>query len=217
MNFLDAHRIVHQFCEAVGKGATGGFFPISSIPFEFDKDKIINAFEIFFAHMIVFKTRTQEEYNVYSFTLQRLDMFKTDIEIARMEQLYKLGSKKGLFSRLIYGDKIKTAKKEYGEIILAWTKNIESYKFDEVCECVNSLGNFIKDELKKIPRQKNADSDNDYIIEILAKKAYELANIEFKDEYFYFFQRFDSMRKLITLPQFKDYYKEYEEYIGSSK
>lgn len=64
MNFLDAHKIVHQIWDALGRGnlhKDDFFRPISFIPFEFDKNKVVSAFQIFIAHMILFQTRTPEQ------------------------------------------------------------------------------------------------------------------------------------------------------------
>lgn len=108
MNFLDAHKIVHEYDGALGKGHKNGFFATSSLPFEFDKDRIINAHKIFFAHMILYQTRTPEQFNIHMACLHNIEMFEPNEEIVKLEQLKKLADKK----RFIFkNNKVEIAKK----------------------------------------------------------------------------------------------------------
>lgn len=49
MNFLEAHKIVHDFASVVGKGCEykdDFFISTDRLPFEFDKDRIVSALQI---------------------------------------------------------------------------------------------------------------------------------------------------------------------------
>ena len=66
MNFIEAHMIVHDYGGALAKGTNRNaliFRPNSYL--KNTKDEIIDAYKIFYAHMIFFNTRTQEEYEQY--------------------------------------------------------------------------------------------------------------------------------------------------------
>ena len=217
MNFLDAHNIVHQIGGALGRGnlhKDDFFRPLSFMPFEYDKDKIVAAFQIFFAHMVLFQTRTPEQYEQYQAVYMSLNTFIPDEEILRIRKATQLAIKKGLLNKLFYGSKIKDAQKVYADAVSKWT-GAGYYRLDDISNHTASMQEFRKIVVADL--SKNKDIDTDYIIEVYAKKAYELAEIEYRDEYFYFFHPFDSMRKAIRLPQFNDYYVGYEEYINSNK
>ena len=80
MNLLDAHIIVHiKYAGALANHRPGKydllFRPYSDYGSDFDKRSIVDAFKLFYSHMILFNTRTNQEFEQYQFSLQYLDHF----------------------------------------------------------------------------------------------------------------------------------------------
>jgi len=221
MNFLDAHRIVHEFSEAVGKGVESaddwGFRPISYIPFEFDKDKIFKAFQIFFAHMILYKTRSQGEYEKYKTVFMAIKDFIPDEDLFNIRLASEIASKKGFINKLIYGEKINDANKIMETMLSNRVENLkpECSEFDDLMKYVAMVEYYYTSKIGDINNYSEDDLDN--VIEEYIIRVYKLANIEYKDDYFNFFQPFSVMRNVITFPEYKVYFEGYEDYINSNQ
>ncbi len=79
MNFINAHKIVHDYSGAIGRHRPKEallYYPISYL--SNSKDEIIDAYKLMFAHMIFFHTRTQDEYKQYYALLRSIDFFIDD-------------------------------------------------------------------------------------------------------------------------------------------
>ncbi len=63
MNFLDAHKIVHDYTNVVAALKTKpDEIAMRASLLKNTKDEIIDAFKLFYAHMFLFNTRTKDEF-----------------------------------------------------------------------------------------------------------------------------------------------------------
>lgn len=217
MNFLDAHKMVHDISGAFAKDVVhkDDFFrPLSLIPFDFDKDKIVTAFQIYFAHMVLYQTRTPEQYEQYQVMYMNLNMFLPDEEVIRIRKDTQWALRKGIFYNTFFKDKIAKAKDAYGDDISLWTDS-GHYRMDDISNHTAKMQEYRREIV--VPMTKNKEIDMDYIIELYVQKAYELAEVEYIDDYFYFFHPFDLMRKHLNVPNFRGYYVGYEDYIRTNQ
>ena len=77
-----------------------------------------------------------------------------------------------------------------------------------------------RQELLKDIQEKNDEEifdAYDRAIETYAKKTYEKANIEWEDDYFYYFQDFNTLRKALNNKKYEKYYLKYMDYIQSNR
>jgi len=229
MNFLDAHKIVHQFSEAVGTGIINkndlGFRPISLLPFEFDKNRIFEAHQLFFAHMVLYKTRTLEEYNRYKFVFMTIDKFIPDEELLKIRLASQIAEKKGFINKIIYGKKIDDATQIVKSVISKYGDSLPEIcsMIDDLMNYVNIMQDYCTKEIGNIyDYWSNPNDTYDNLAKKYVKEAYQLANIEYRSEYYHFFQPFAYLRGVLASSNeedksYKDYYNGYENYINSMK
>lgn len=223
MNFLDAHKIVHELAYIVGQGSEfkdDFFISTDKLSFRFDKDKIVSAFQIFIYHMIFFQTRTAEEYNKYYVLYQmNIDRFLPEAEIQKIRQYNRILNNKNPIYKAINKEKIRMATELYSKFMeknLSW---LNPYRIDDIFG--DNLGE-MKAYRQELLKTLNGKSDTelydayDYVIELYAIKTYEKAYIAWKDEYFYYFQDFETMRNALKKPEYNKYYQKYKEYILSN-
>lgn len=212
MNFLDAFKIVDGYEGALAKKSPykeDVFHPFSDLPYPYDKDLIISSFQIFFAHMILYQTRTPEQFDQYMITLKFISSFLPDEKIVHIRNIKKLVTSKSIF---ISKDKKEKAQKEYGDIVINhFTK---SYRYDDVVDYVNDMQAFKNDHV--LPNIKENEDINP-IIENYIRKAYERAKIEYLDEYRFFFRSFNTLRQNINDPKYAQIYLGYETLIENSQ
>ena len=106
MHFLEAHKIIHEFSGAVGRERNTMLIPYSWV--NHSDQELIDAFVIFFGHMVIWQTRTNEEYDKYRILLMQIynvvpdDMYdlindaKEVLEKADNSVLYKIINRKKL-------------------------------------------------------------------------------------------------------------------------
>ncbi|MGI6731451.1 MAG: hypothetical protein ACOX5F_06130 [Anaerovoracaceae bacterium] len=195
MNFLDAHKIVHDYSGAVGRGADKDalmFRPISYLPT--DKDKIIDAFKIFFAHMILFNTRTQEQYEQYYTCLSILKWFVKDEYYETVIEFVSNG-----------GDQLTEAMEYFSDIM-----EEPSYRLEEVEDYFDKM---IDDREELLQYYKDGDVTSQNLVYNYCLDAYKFANIDWNDGYEYYFMSFDVLRKMIDNEKYKSHFKMYCDYI----
>lgn len=225
MHFLDAHKIVHGFIDTVALGCEDKddfFISIDKLPFPYNKDLIVSAFQIFISHMMFFKTRTKEEFEQYNVVyMGNISRFLPYDEILKVRKYSKIIGNNNFIYKTFNKDKIKMAGELYGKVMEEKNDWDNPYRIDDIF--FTTVGEMKKYKAELYVAKLKDISDEEFheaydeVIDLYAKKAYELANIDYKDDYFYYFQDFDSLRRALTLEQYKDYYKGYEQYIMKSK
>ncbi|MBR0599020.1 hypothetical protein [Sinanaerobacter chloroacetimidivorans] len=195
MNFIDAHKIVHNYAGAMAKGADDNallFRPLSYIPFQ-NKDKVIDAHKIFYSHMIFYNTRTQEQYEQYNNILKFLKFFVPD-------DIYKSVIK------LVKKNKMKEASTFMSDYI-----DKPSYRLEEVEDYFSTMIDIKNQSLELY--DKNEIKTMEDLIYNYCIRAYQHANIEYKEEYFYYFFKFDVMKDYVDDVNYIKYYHKYRDYI----
>lgn len=224
MNFLDAHRMVHDFASVVGNGCEDEddyFLSIENLPFPFNKDRIVSAFQIFIYHTVFFHTRTKEQYEQYYVLYQaNIGRFLPRSEILKVRQYSKIIGNKNPIYKVFSKQKIKMAGELYGNFMKQNSHGFEPYRIDDIFSTnLGEMQDYRKELAEKI-RTANDEEIYDVqarAIELYAKKSYEKANIEWEDEYYYYFQKFESMRNALNKGLYEDYYLKYEDYIFSNQ
>jgi len=203
LNFLDAHKIVHGFADTVALGCKDKddfFISVDKLPFAYDKDMIVSAFQIFISHMIFFKTRTKEEFEQYSVLYKgNISRYLEYDEILKFRKYSKIIGNKNFIYKILNKDKIKMAGELYSKILEEKIDFEHPYRCDDIFYTLVGEMQDYKRELFEDSKTKTGEEfmdTYDYAIELYAKKTYQLANIEYNDEYFYFFH---DMMKHISL------------------
>jgi hypothetical protein len=224
MNFLDAHKIVHGFADAVAEGCEDKddfFISVDKLHFHYDKDLIVSAFQIFISHMILYKTRTKEEFEQYKVVyMSNISRFMPYNEILKFRKYSKIIGNKNFIYKILNKDKIRMAGELYAKVMKERIDWDNPYRIDDIFyTTVGEMQEYKIELFERLNTVSNEEFSNVYdeIIDLYARKAYELANIEYKDDYFYCFQDFDSLREALKLEQYKNYYKGYEDYIMTNK
>lgn len=136
MNFLEAHKIVHDFACVVGKGCEykdDFFIGTDKLPFEFDKDKIVSAFQIFIYHMIFFGTRSEEEYQAYYVLYQaNICRFLPHSGILKARQYNKILRNKNPIYKALNKEKISMAGELYSQFMNQNLYEVEPYRIDDI-------------------------------------------------------------------------------------
>ena len=142
MNYIEAHRIVNDYIDAVAQGVgeySMGFIRDGRL-LKDDYYRIRDAYYVFFGHMVLYNTKTQEEYEAYDACLRMLPHFAHSgryEEIQEIEKYLKTHKKNFL------------NKKKYEEIekrkMVLFNDYIEPYRYGEIYEQISS---FFNDALK---------------------------------------------------------------------
>lgn len=119
MNIIEAHRIVHDYVDVVAQGT--GEFSLAFRDCRLLKDdpwKIQDAYFVFYGHMILYNTRTQEEYEAYDMCLKMISYFVSGYrydEIVETEKYLKT-HKKNLLNKNKY-EKAEKERNDYLKIL----------------------------------------------------------------------------------------------------
>jgi hypothetical protein len=226
MNFLEAHKIVHQFADVVAEGTEDKddfFMATDRLPFPYDKDRIVLAFQIFVSHTIFFQTRTPEEFEKYKVLyMTNISRFLPRDQLLKLRKFSKIIGNKNPLYKLFNKDKIEMAGKLYGQMMgnSDWLNSNDTYRMDDIfCTIVRDMQEYRKslvEELKKVSDDKFY-SAYDHAVDLYAEKAYKIANIEYKPDYYFFYQDFKTLRELIKKDKYKGYFIGYEDYIRTGR
>ena len=120
MNIIEAHRIVHDYIDIIAKG-TGEFSLVFRCTrlLKDDPWRIRDAYFVFYGHMILYNTLTQEEYEAYDICLKMISYFVSGYqydEIIKTEKYLKT-HKKNFLNKNKYEQAEKT-RNEYLKIML---------------------------------------------------------------------------------------------------
>lgn len=222
MNFIEAHKIVHDYCDAIGKPTDKNallFRPISNCSFLFDKDQIIQAYKIFYSHMIFFGTRTQSEYTRYDMCLNELDHFVSDEIYNDVIRSVKISTDKSRWNKIKNRKTIPVAKIRMEKYLQQSTDNeglLNTYRKKEVEEYFVKMQNIRVEVLDECMRENPLEYKIKYLSEY-CKRAYIYAKEPFKEEYLRYYFSFDALRKLLFDEQYKPFLQKYYVYIMHSQ
>ncbi len=217
MNFIEAHEIVHKYAEAIGKGHDGALLcrPISTLTNT--PEEITIAHKIFLAHVIMFKTRTKEEFDKYITCYRFLPTFVDDDLYNKMIYLENITEKKTLYYKLFHKSNIINARKEIAEYnsILADKYLYSDLRKDIDDFVINAEEAFyaLYNKIKKNDRKMNSE-EYFYLLENYCEKVYELIGVEECSESdILLFQDFNTLRDWIKNGTYCKYLNQYHDYI----
>lgn len=228
MNFLDAHRIVHDYSKPFASGSQRPNamlrIPLSSLPVtvrgvekrDVWKDTVIQAHQIFFSHMVLWTTRTPDQMEQYLFLLSQINSFVDDEVVAEIEENFRLIQKeKSLYGRL-HKDKVQRAKKAFFDI----EPMPGSYRYDDVVNVINEMQTYKTSEF--LPRYEQSkgsgwDVSFDSLLADYCRTAYQVSHIPFKDEYVDYFWSFDILRRFVDDAKYAHLFRGYERYIRENQ
>lgn len=158
MNYSEANYIVHKFVDAVALGVPKGCTALRESVLPCSKDKIVDAYKVFMAHVVKHKTLSKEDFDRYLMLLKCLGAFVDDKEASMIDNFFRLSD----------SERIKIANNEpekYNYCFGYNLRRVRNARHDEVCQFVDDL--------------QELDVDDP----LWCEKVYNLANIEYKPEY----------------------------------
>lgn len=214
MNFLDAHKIVHDYGGSLSYPPDKDallFRPQSLL--KNSKDEIFDAFKIFLAHTIMFNTRTQEQLDTYISTLTCLNCFVADSKYWDAIKSKQTANPSGFHKLTINRNQQEEARQRYSNYLKESVNLLNSYRSDEMDDFIVNVINEadrVREKLKakKLEKAELLDTFNDYCCFV-----YKHANIDIQENDVYYFRPFYYLRELIHDEDFSDLFKPYEEYL----
>lgn len=221
MNFIEAHKIVHDYGSALAKGTDKNaliFRPNSHL--NNTKDEIIDAYKIFYAHMVLFNTRTQKEYEQYEACRKFLNHFVDDALYNLVIENERFLSKNSLFQNANEIEEAKQLQKQYMDAI---SDSISKgyYRNDEMKKFFNDAQEIalkFKAGISKLDLNDEKDFGqytND--INSYAFLIYAIANIDLHANDLDFFFPFPLLQRFCKVPQYKDVFGKYSNYIVNNR
>ena len=224
MHFLEAHKIIHEFAGAVGRERNTMLIPYSWV--QHTDQELIDAFVIFFGHMVIWQTRTNEEYEKYHMIIWQIYNIVPDeiyeltndagdiVKKADQSFIYKFANRK----------KVELAQKakltEFRLVQEGQKANDERVKRIDLGALVGEFQDF---KMQYFNQTEEMRKDfglfmDDYIAYVYSKTSQNEPN---KEDYCCFWS-FDEMRKLLNdfdglAPVAKKVYSEYRDYIMTKK
>ena len=209
MNFLDAHRIVHGYIDAIANNENKDalmYYSKAFLPFEYDKEMIINAFKIFFAHMILYGTRTPEQFDQYKIMANFINNFIDD----------------DVYKEIIYFKKISDGRKPNNKGKLELYNNAVNIKHRYMRDIGERMSNTYKEDLffnfmtsmkeKRKTVAENIHTDEyDKFLKDYMQECYNL--IGFEAPAIEFFYPFNLMRESLKDEKYIRIYEGYVDYI----
>jgi len=225
MNFLDAHIIVHDYFGSLAKlpDAKALLFRRKS-DLKNTKDEIIDAYKLFYAHMLFYCTRSQEEYVQYEMSREWLNCFVDDdkyFDVIRCNIL--VNESKSFFGKLKNHNALPQAQEKINNYLQESHDLLnDKYRYEEVDEYFDIMKKKI-DEIKEIFKDEEEAfgevSDktfNEYSIDFFFT-SYEKAHIKVDETDIAFFYPFETLRNLIENPDSCNIYYKYKNYIKTHK
>lgn len=224
MNFIDAHMIVHNYAGSLAKGASENaiiYRPISYLVNT--KDEIIDALKLFYAHMIFFNTRTQEEYEQYELARKCLNYFIDDAKYYDVINCNKIINSKSLFEKWRNKTALPFAKEKVNEYLSEISnmmanpfrgEEVEEYFLEMQTQCA-----VIKERITVEKREQGSVSNKTYYecCNNYCCVAYEKAHLVMEEMDIEYFYSFDILRYFLTRPNLNDLFENYAGYISTNK
>ena len=219
MNFLDAHIIVHvRYGGALANHKATKydmiFRPYSDYGNDFDKKTIVNALKLFFAHTILFNTRTQEEFEQYQSVLCHLDSFIPDSDMERVRKSSKILYDKGFIAKILNASAKEYAKKEIDEFVASatppysWTAEMDRF--------LTGIIDYKAVWLREYQAQERSSNDFWNYVQTYCDYAYQLAGIPETETDGILFAPFDQLRSDVINNRYPNILKPYADYIMES-
>lgn len=207
MNFLDAHKIVHDYYKIVEKEKLKNcnWIPIGLL--QNSKEEISGAFKFFFAHTIYFLTRNQEEFDEYMMACEYIDRCVDN----------------DLYDSLIESEKIAKEINEelnrpnkFQATMIGMTESLKISSYFPIL--LNK-----KNELFEImENQCNREGFLSPVLEIdcsmkYCEYIYELYDIEMSHTDYLFFDKFEALENYLKNPEASKHFIGYEDYIRNNR
>lgn len=218
MNFLDAHIIVHdRYAKALSNPHYNNvlaFRAYSDYGDDFNKQTILNAFKLFYAHVFLFNTRTQQEFEQYQASLCFLDSFIPDNELIHIQKAVKIVSGKGFFHNLF-----NSSAKEFATREIARYSSIVSPPYSWSNEMDTFITSMLEYKTQWFAEYKSLN-DKKYFWDYIKRYcdfAYKTANIIEPEKADVFFAPFEQLRRDVIESSFKELLAPYADYIMSTR
>ena len=224
MHFLQAYVIVHDFCGAFAKERKTMLIPYSSV--RHSTQELMDAFVIFFGHMVMFNTRTKEEYEQYKIMVKFLYFVVPDDTynlISANAEILEKAEKSSVF-RMMNKNAIKTAEASRRmEMQLCADASQKNFDRINILDYGAAIMDFqdLKQKYFQIPKEKREDYGifmDEYIQKVYSYTSYKTPS----NEDYSCFWSFDSMRDFLKdfdslAPVAQKVYSEYRGLILNSR
>ena len=224
MNYLDAHKIVTEYLYALscgGEDVAWGLRPRKLLPYDFDKDKFIDAYKLYLAHTYFFGHRSIEEVNALKFSRYGLETFVDDDLYHNVTKCFSIVNDKGIFAKIKYGDlydQMKNLSSHY--IAMSKEKLVSNYRGKEVEDFDDfALNKSIEYRVRISEAFKNDEPDQYDVyydcLEDYCNDIYDYLGWYRSLTDLYTFTLFGTMKKYLQRDDMKKYFIGYEDYIMS--
>ena len=215
MNFLDAHKmIVHDYIDMVVLKQKPNEIGKRVSLLKNTKDEIIDAFKLFYAHMFLFNTRTNDEFEHFETCRWGLSMFIDDALMDEYSECYKMLNDKSIIGRFRNKSAIPSAKERQAELVKQiGSLIVNHYKDEEMDAFIEKVLPLSKEVQKKWISQSAEDQFRETAH--FCDKVYEIANIPFASKDFIYFFPFATLRRYANTPNSEDDFGKYKGYIFS--
>lgn len=220
MNYIDAHRIVNTFTFAFANKLspfTFGLYPISfldGINEQTFKTDIVNAIKIYIAHGMFWSTLSQEKIESILLLTLNIDGFVNDEKayaVLDAANVLERAAKSVIFS-LLNKEKINISTQLYQDAL----STVHSTKYyDELADYYNELVSLVE-EYHRINNEAMEGKNNLRLGEIVFRYAYEaynLAHMQYEQDYDVFFYPVATLKKWCNHPNFMTLLAPYKNYI----
>lgn len=226
MNFLEAHKLVHDYIDVIAMEANPYalmYRPLSSFPSGFDKDNLVDAYKLFYAHMIMFSTRTEQQREQYEILRMFINTFIEDSKYNNIVTCGKILKDSSFMTKKRYSDVLPILDEYYAlQMKESSQLMLHSYRGDEIVEYYNQMVKEAKkarETLKKL-NEENPDLRRENLFNVVddyCELAYSLANIPMDYYDTVFFKTFDVLREWANRKAFNGILTPYKEYIETNK
>ena len=224
MNYIDAHKIVNTFTFAFAHKIAPfafGLYPISFLEgineLTFKSD-IVDAIKIYIAHGMFWSTLSQEIIESILLLTLNIDGFVNDEKayaVLDAANVLEKADKSRLFS-LLNKEKIKISTQLFQDAL----STVHSTKYyDELATFYNELVSLVE-EYRRINNEAMEGKNNFSLGEIVFRYAYEaynLAHMQYEQDYDVFFYPIATLKKWCSHPNFMSLLAPYKNYICSLK
>lgn len=221
MNFLDAHKIVHNYGKSLSKGANKkafGFRPVSFL--ENTKDEIVDAHKLFYAHMLHYLTRTSDEFDTYQMAFSFLKYFIDDEKYNEIVKCAEIVSDRSFIGRLSNKRILRYAQEIVDATLVEFTE-LENYRAEEISDYFQDMQRTSERAHEELRTKyiSNGKKPVDYfsICDDYCQAAYVIGNISMDKDDCVFFYKFELMRELLSNPEYYKIVKDYANYIRNNK
>lgn len=214
MNFLEAHKTVHEYIDVFANGNfRADAISLKSITFYCEnwQDKLIEASQIFVSHCILWNTRPLEAIDQYFALLRFNNSFIPDDEYQNTQKLWAI-IEKDCNSKIygkIFKNKVANAKKEYGEF--SELHKYKPYRRDDVVNVYNHMTDY-KNSIY-LPEFRKKETPFSELVFQYCLETYKSAGINYSNHDDVYFYSFDQMRKWMINVEMKHYFAAFEQYL----